>query len=155
MNISVQVDDFAFHLLSQRLIFLTPLLLAAGRAYAIGHWCLSGCLCVIQSLLLLQFFSNSHVTWQRYLCVNMQKTVEQTLEILILQFLAYFWNFIFKSLLLLQFFSDSHETWHTWSMCQYAKKTAEQIFKIWLSNFLANFWNFTFGLSLCSSSVGV
>ena len=36
MNISVQVDDFAFHLLSQRLIFLTPLLLAAGRAYAIS-----------------------------------------------------------------------------------------------------------------------
>jgi len=75
------------------LILLTPLLLAARRAYTIGNWCLcclSVCVChqtFLRSLLFLQFFSDSYESWHAWSTCQYAKELEQIFEILI------FWNF--------------------------------------------------------------
>ena len=73
--------------------FLTPLLLAAGRAYSISDWCvcLSVCLSVCQT------FSNRYFSYSfcpilmklgtHNLCANTEKTLDQIFKI----FLSKFW----------------------------------------------------------------
>ena len=68
------------------------------QAYSIGDCCLSGCHQTTFKSLLLQFFSDSHGTWHTVthdLCVITQKSLKQIFEILILKFVANFWNFTF------------------------------------------------------------
>jgi len=60
------------------------------------------------TLLLLQFFSDSHKIWHTCSVCQYAQTVEQIFKILIVKFLANFLNLVFRLLLPLQFSGERY-----------------------------------------------